>query len=254
MSLLKAVLFDVDDTLIDWSRFEDDWTNLELRHLQGVFNYLNSLHADVLNDMQAYATEFRNRTISAWTSARGTMIAPNVGKVLVESAVALGVPAEKLEARAVLEHYGWRAVPGTSIFPDVPVVMKLLIERGLKVGVVTNAFQPMWLREIEFEGHGILHYFPECRISAADVGYLKPHPAIFELALKKIGTTPAETVFVGDDPEADIFGAKSMGMKAVLRLTPRRPVFEDEDIHPDAIVNNLHELLPHLDEWYPGWR
>ncbi len=254
MTDLKAVLFDVDDTLLDWSGFRDDWMMLESQHLQHVVDFLRAEFNGVFTyGVEAYTAEFRNRTIAAWTAARGTMVAPNVGRVLHESAVALGCPAERLDAAHLLTHYHWRKIPGTTLFPEVHEVMKALIDAGIKVGLVTNAYQPMSLRDIELEGFGILHYFPECRVSAADVGYLKPHPAIFEHALKKTGTTPEQTVFVGDDPEADIIGAQRMGMKAVLRYTTRRE-HDYSGVKADGAVNTLTELLPKLDAWYPGWR
>jgi putative hydrolase of the HAD superfamily len=85
------------------------------------------------------------------------------------------------------------------------------------------------------------------------VGYLKPHPLIFQTALRCVGTQPDETVFVGDDPEADIVGAHKAGLRAVLRRQTRRKVSLDS-ITPDAEINGLDELLPILDQWYPGWR
>jgi putative hydrolase of the HAD superfamily len=252
--MLKAILFDVDDTLIDWSTFTSDWVDLESQYLNGVFDYINAEIAP-LDDFAAYKAEFRNRSNALWTAARTNLRAPNIGAVLIECAVALGAPADKLELRPVLEHYNWGKTPGTTIFAEVHDVMMQLRGAGIKVGVVTNAYQPMMLREIEMHQHGILDYFPECRISAADVGFLKPHPAIFHTALTHIGSTPEETVFVGDDPEADVVGAQGVGMKAVLRQTPRRYFDPDNDeIRPDAIVDTLSELFPLLDEWYPGWR
>ena len=255
--MLKAVLFDIDDTLIDWSEFSDDWTLLEMAHISRAFELLSSELGITPDHLHAFTNEFRARTVQAWTSARSTLVAPNVGRVLVEAAIALGAPSDRIELQRVLQAYGWRAVPGTRVFPEVHDVMRALTKAGIKVGMVTNAFQPMLLREIELgtDGHGILEYFTDCRVSAADVGYLKPHKAIFEHALEKIGTTPEETVFVGDDPEADIVGAQGVGMKAVLRYTERRPFLDDDDeIKPDAIVRDLHQLLPLLDHWYPDWR
>ncbi len=255
--MLKAVLFDIDDTLIDWSHFTDDWMTLEMKHLSGVFDYLSAELGMMLTDVTPFLSEFRSRAAQAWTTGRDTLIAPNVGAVLIETAVALGAPAEKIEMKRVLTAYGWRAIPGTKIFPEVHDVIPMLKAAGVKVGMVTNAFQPMSLREIELgiDGHNILDYFPDCRISAADVGFLKPHPSIFELALETIGATAAETVFVGDDPEADVVGAQGVGMKAVLRHIERRPFSEThDDIKPDAIVRDLHQLLPLLDTWYPNWR
>lgn len=251
---LKAVLFDVDDTLLDWSQFDSDWTTMEASRLGGVFDYI---HAEVhpLSDLEAYTNEFHKRTIAAWTAAREGHRAPNITRVLIETAGSFGVPSDKIDPARVMATYNWGVIPTTTVFPEVHDVMVALRDAGIKIGVVTNAYQPMAMREIEMRGHGILDYFPDCRVSAADVGYLKPHPEIFETALRLIGTSAAETVFVGDDPHADIVGAQGMGMKAVLRYTPRRP-FEhgDDDIHPDAIIKDLTELSALLDQWYPGWK
>jgi FMN phosphatase YigB (HAD superfamily) len=107
---------------------------------------------------------------------------------------------------------------------------------------------------VEIEAHGILVHFPDCRISAADVGYLKPHPAIFQAALDQVGATPDEAVFVGDNPIADIAGAQGAGMRAILRVTTPAPPMLSGLIVPDAAINSLAELPRILDEWYPGWR
>jgi len=124
----------------------------------------------------------------------------------------------------------------------------------VETAIVTNAFQPMWLRDAELKQHGILDYFPKCRVSAADAGYLKPHPAIFEHTLNQLGIQPEEAVFVGDNPIADIAGAQAAGMQAVLRVTTPVPPMLSGLIVPDAAINGLPELLPILDNWYPGWR
>jgi putative hydrolase of the HAD superfamily len=250
--MLKAVLFDLDDTLLDWSGFDHNWPALERRHLRGIFDYIGA-EIQPIDNFDAYCAEFSTRMQDAWTSARTTMRAPNLGTVLVETSVAFGVPAESLDPRRCLEAYQWGIIPGTKVFPEVPETLKLLRENGLKIGIVTNAHQPMLLRDMEITEHGIFEFFPDCRIAAADVGYLKPHPIIFQAALKCIGTKPEETIFVGDDPDADIVGAQSAGLKAVMRRLPHRP-FDSETIIPDAFISRLDELPPLLDSWYPGWR
>lgn len=251
--MLKAVLFDLDDTLLDWSGFKSDWVTLESNHLSGVVEYIRSEGHD-LADVQAYAAEFRNRTNSAWTAARTSLRAPNLGTVLLETAVALGVPANALDMRRCLEAYQWGMVEGTLMFPEVPEVVNLLHANGIKVGIVTNAYQPMWLRDVEIEHHGLLEHFPDCRISAADVGYLKPHPAIFQAALTCCGVKAEETVFVGDDLEADIAGAQAAGLQAVLRISRRSRALLGGTVVPDASMKTLLELPPILDNWFPGWR
>lgn len=249
--MLKAVLFDMDDTLLDWSGFKTEWAIMERKHLAKVLDYLGQFHP--LDDHEAYMVEVRQRTVAAWTSARTDMRSPNLGTLLVDAAAAMGVPLEHLDVRRLLEAYQWGAIDGTVIFPDVPILLKLLHSHNIKVGIVTNAYQPMWLREIELRAHDLLDFFPDCRLSAADVGYLKPHPAIFQAALDCLGTPPEGTLFVGDDLEADIAGAKAAGMRAVLRLTHRNRDVET-GIIPDAKITSLEALPALLDEWYPGWR
>lgn len=249
--MLKAVIFDLDDTLIDWSKFSGDWAEMESRHLSGVFDYVCELHA--LTDREQYYTEVRNRTMTAWTDARSTNIAPNLGAVLIESAEALGVPPGRLDMRRCLEAYRWDAVQGTEIFPEVVDVLTQLRDAGLKLGIITNAYQPMWLRDIELKTYGLLHFFPDCRFSAADVGLLKPRVEIFQGALECLGVQPSEAVFVGDDPDADVVGAQAAGIKAVWRETRRRPILLD-GLVPDGRLRSLEELPTLLDAWYPGWR
>lgn len=251
--MLKAVLFDLDDTLLDWSGFKSDWSTMEMQHLGGVYDYINA-EVHPLDNFEAFMHEFRVLTSQAWQAARTSLRAPNLGLVLVEAANALGVPRERLDPRRCLEAYNWGAVAGTAMFPEVPEVLRLLHETGIKIGIVTNAYQPMWIRDVEIKQHGLLDYFPACRISAADVGYLKPHPSIFQTALDCLGTRPHETVFVGDDPEADIAGAQAAGLQAVLRISRRQPSGYSDRIVPGARINSLIELPPILDSWYPGWR
>jgi HAD superfamily hydrolase (TIGR01509 family) len=251
--MLKAVLFDLDDTLIDWSGFGKQWEARERALLRGVFDYVCSeVHS--LNDFDGMMTEFLSRTQQAWEGARSSLRAPHIGAVMVEALIALGVPPDSLNERRCLEAYKWGKSPGTRVFPDVIEALTLLRKNNVQIGIVTNAYQPMWMRDTELEQHGLLPHFSTCRISAADVGFLKPHPAIFEHALNCIGTKPNETVFVGDNPVADIAGAQGAGMQAVLRITHPTPPMLSGLIVPDHAVNSLAELPDILDQWHPGWR
>ncbi len=59
----------------------------------------------------------------------------------------------------------------------------------------------------------------------------KPHPEIFQKALEKLGVAAEETVFVGDTVDADVKGAKDLGMKTVF--IERRVQKEVEQVCPD---------------------
>lgn len=252
--MLKAVLFDLDDTLIDWSEFDQDqWPTLERHHLSGVHEFLKA-EGHPVNDLDAYVHEYRTRLVHAWQEARGSMIAPHMGEILLQASEASGVPQGVLDTLRILEAYQWVAPNTVTAFPDALELLPMLHAHGIKVGIVTNAYQPMWIRDIEVKAHGIIDFFPDCRISAADIGYLKPHPAIFQAALECVGAEADEAIFVGDNPEADVAGAQASGIKAVLRIPRRTPPLLNGMVIPDATVNSLMELPAVMDEWFPKWR
>jgi len=90
---------------------------------------------------------------------------------------------------------------------------------------------------------GFSWYFNSILVSD-DVGWRKPHPRIFEEALKRLDKSVEQAVFVGDNPMEDIQGAKGIGMKDIL--IPSQ-FFTIEDAGkapqpPDVIVNSLCEL------------
>jgi putative hydrolase of the HAD superfamily len=94
------------------------------------------------------------------------------------------------------------------------------------------------------ETHGLDKFFDVVVVSAA-VNKRKPSPEIFQQALKKLSVDAAETVFVGDTVDADIKGAKDMGMKTIF--IERRAQKEAEQICPDQTIKNLSELATALE-------
>jgi putative hydrolase of the HAD superfamily len=251
--MLKAVIFDMDDTLLDWSQRSQDWQEYHRQHLEQVFNYIaREVHPVRTLDAFCQATWALGR--QAWLDAARGLRAPNLGAVIGEALQQIGVPADLIDVEACLRAYDWQPIQGVAAYPDATEVLPILVAHGVKIGMITNAYQPMWMRDRELEAYGLLAHFADCRLSAADIGYLKPHPAIFEAALDCLGVAVGEAVFIGDNPEADIAGAQSIGMKAVLRVPPRVPPLISGLIIPDGAINSLHELLPILDSWYPGWR
>lgn len=79
-------------------------------------------------------------------------------------------------------------------------------------------------------------------VFSCDVGYLKPDPRIFKVALEKLGVTPEETVLVGDKIRTDILGGAILGLRSVL-LEPRlRCIVENNQTYVNAIIPSLLDL------------
>jgi len=248
---VRAVLFDMDNTLIDWSGAGLDWREIERRGLRGVYDFVCDEGHQPTCSFDDFVEHYTERVIATWDEARNTLRAPHMGLTLARVLAEFGCNIPDDDISACLDAYGWGAIHGVRAFEDVIEALTILQERGTRMGIVTNAYQPMWLRDLELEAYGLLEFFADqkTRISAADVGYLKPHPQIFEHALEQIGTAPEETLFVGDNVVADIAGAQGAGMRAVLRVNHPAPNLLSGLILPDAAINTFHELLSLVDDW-----
>jgi len=84
-------------------------------------------------------------------------------------------------------------------------------------------------------------------VSSHSVGWQKPHRAIYDRALAIAGARAEEAFMVGDRLDADILGAKLLGMRAVWRRTEHDQ--PKVDIEPDAIVDDLTELPAVVASW-----
>ncbi len=257
--MLKAVLFDLDQTLVDWDHVEQPWDEYQYQRILNVYGYVNEhLHALNSIDPQGFFEAYLAELGNAWRQSSRTLHAPDVAAILAETLRACGVPDDRIDRDGLVDAYDWQAPPGERAYPDTFEVLPQLRAQGVELGIVTNSAHPMRLRDRELQSVGLLDLFPCCRLSAVDVGYLKPHRRIFEHALNVMDVRPDEAVFVGDNLAADIGGAQSVGMRAVWRVTEMLDEVEAEidgdEITPDGTIVTLHDLLPLLDTWYPGWR
>jgi putative hydrolase of the HAD superfamily len=108
----------------------------------------------------------------------------------------------------------------------------------------------MWPRELHervFHRDEVLGLI-DGAVYSSEIPWTKPHPEAFRAVMAAVGVTdPAACVFVGDRPYDDIFGAKSLGMRAVLKPNSTVPAYPGAI--PDVVISRLTDLLPHLEDW-----
>jgi len=97
-------------------------------------------------------------------------------------------------------------------FDDTLSTLKDLNNRGLILGLISNVVQDM---EPTYTELGLQPYL-DFKVTSAEVGCDKPNPEIFQAALKKAQVKPNEVVYVGDQYDLDIVGARGVGMTALL--------------------------------------
>ena len=121
---------------------------------------------------------------------------------------------------AIYSHY---AKPEAwSVFPEVKEVLPEIANRGVPMVIVSN-FDPR-LRGI-LSGHHLDHYFQDLVISS-EIGSYKPDGGIFRKAGELVGIPPSSCLHVGDNPVADLQGAHSAGLQALLLDRPEKGLEE----------------------------
>ena len=113
-----------------------------------------------------------------------------------------------------------------------------LNRRGVPWGIVTNGSTTG--QHVACQAAGLDRLAPFIIVSEA-AGYKKPDPRIFRDALKLTGlSSPEHVLFVGDNPRADIDGAKRFGMKTAWVSRGRQ--FPDGLEPPNHVIDHVAEL------------
>lgn len=120
--------------------------------------------------------------------------------------------AHDAEGMAAAVHAAYRRAGQWALYPDVIGCLRTLKRQGLAFAVVSN-----WDADLEelLRGLHLLPYF-DAVVASADVGYRKPDPMVFRLALERVGVRPEEALHVGDRPDADGDGAAAAGIRPAI--------------------------------------
>ena len=171
---------------------------------------------------------------------RGTMDELDAVLVFWRALEALGVEPTVPLVRECLDAFYGAEVGAVRLFPDVRPALERLRSAGVRLAVVSNATLRF---EYVVSRLGLASLF-DALVASYKVTKVKPHPAVFEAALRLLGAEPSEAVMVGDSYGADVVGAKRLGMRAVLvargGLKPSLPMSLGPP--PDAVVRDLLEL------------
>lgn len=122
------------------------------------------------------------------------------------------------------------------LFPDSLPVLEEMKKGGYPMAVVSDA-QKVFYRE---EGEILrLNRFFDCIVVSTHFGFRKPDPRLFTVACTLLDVPPAEAVYIGNDPEMDVKGAKQIGMQAIL--LDREAKNKNQEPKPDFYATNLWE-------------
>ena len=106
----------------------------------------------------------------------------------------------------------WGSCHHFELYEDVPDVLRALADGGIRIGLISNSHRCLASFQSHFELHGLI----AAALSSSEHGYLKPHPSIFEAALRLVEVAARDAVMVGDSLAHDIIGALRVGMAGIL--------------------------------------
>ena len=139
-----------------------------------------------------------------------------------------------LQLLAKLRQYDWKF----KAYNDTLPALQELKSRGLILGLISNVAQDM---ESTYEELGLQPYLA-FKVTSSEVGCDKPRPEIFLAALEKARVKPEEAIYVGDQYDLDIVGARGVGMKGVL--IDRNDFFTD--IADCPRIHRLTEIVEYV--------
>ena len=203
--MLRAVLFDWGGTLM-----RDEWSD-EIA-LEGHTAGLAALERDGLPDGATITRYLREHEAELFPLASEDEV--DIASVMAGSFQEHGVEPTDDDVRLFLQAAQdvWSSY--YVLADSTHALLEALRGRGLKLALVSNTASPQWLLQPVLERQGIADRV-DAVVLSSEVGKRKPHPAIFERALRELEVDAGAAVFVGDRLEADVLGASRMGMTTI---------------------------------------
>jgi putative hydrolase of the HAD superfamily len=222
--MIAAVLFDLDETLLDRT---------------------TSLRAFLADQYERFGGQLGTATSEVWIDrflvldARGSA---HKSSVYPQILTAFG--GDPALAQVLLADYRQRCCQHARAFPGMNDTLVALRARGCAMGLISNG-------ETEFQRRHIqalrLGESLDVILVSESEGLRKPDVALFLRAAHRLNVVPAQCLFVGDDPVADILGAGAAGMRTAWfpngRAWPRELAGP-----PGAVIRELSDVLTVIDE------
>jgi putative hydrolase of the HAD superfamily len=236
---LQAVIFDLGGTLIDWPDWDED---IERRWALSYDYLAEKLPARHWPDCGAYVRAMREAENNHWQRVREQQTSGTPTELLRAGFQRLDCQVSDQELLVALDGYG-RAVMGWAIIST----LQELRGRGYQLGLLSNTWWASEWHNADLAVHGLTPLLDEI-VYTSDLPHSKPHPSVFQEVTWRLGVVPDACAMVGDRLIDDISGALGVGMRAVWKKTSY-PWPEPEQIKPTAVITNLADLPPLIDQW-----
>ncbi len=222
--MIRAVIFDLDNTLVDFMAMKKRaveaaaWAMVD----SGLPMTIEETVAGIYKTYDALGIEYQQVFDQFLTNELG---------YIDYKILAAGVVAYRKAREAALQPY-----------PHVKMTITELIRRGLRLAVLSDApRREAWLRLCQL---GLHHEF-DVVVTYEDTGFRKPAREPFERVLHDLNVQPHEAIMLGDWPERDVAGAKSVGLWTVW--AKYGSTFNVEQTDADFVAESIADLRRIID-------
>ena len=218
--MLNAVIFDLDNTLLDFMKMKEYAVKAAISGMQEA-----GLSIDA---EKAYERIIDMYNEEGWEHQQifDLFLTETIGHV-DNKLLAAGIVSYRRAREANLQ-----------VYPNVNSTLSDLMKMGIKLAVVSDApSREAWMRLYYLN----LHHIFDVVLTFDDTGERKPSPVPFKMALEKLNCAAENTLMVGDWPERDVEGAKQLGMKTIFARYG--DTFGTKDSGADWDVDDIHQIV-----------
>ncbi len=225
---LKAILFDIDDTLFSTTEFARKARSNAVHAM--VKAGLDLPEEVVMKELEEVLAEFSSNYEHHFDKLLMRLRPPSLSRVNPALIVAAGVVA-------------YHDTKFRELFPfdDVIPFFAALRRANMRLGVLTHGWTVKQAEKLV--RLGLVPYLEPTAVFISDqIGISKPNPKLWSVALADMRLIPAEVMYVGDSPEHDIAPPRSLGMATVWSARAARRTPQTTGIEPDHSVQDFREL------------
>jgi phosphoglycolate phosphatase len=161
-------------------------------------------------------------------------------KLIARGFAATGGPHDDRDIESLYEkfvaYYGANIATGSMLFPGCLALLDRLRAEGIGLGICTNKLEGLSVKLIE--ALGVTSYFGAI-VGPDTIGIAKPDPAPYREALRRMGGETARSVLIGDS-ETDVLTARAAGVP-VIGVTFGYTAAPIESFKPDALIRHFSQ-------------
>jgi putative hydrolase of the HAD superfamily len=221
MNNIKAIIFDLDNTILDRT---STFKNFTVSFVEMYFDHLDSteeiLERIILLDQDGYKD--KQELFSELLGELPWKVKPPVNELL--------------------DYYSKEYVKNAVLMDQAREVIQHIRKRNYKTGLITNG--KTLIQHGKVDQLGIRDDF-DFVIVSEEAGFKKPDPRIFEMAIRKLDLKPDECIYIGDHPSNDIEGAANIGMQTIWMKVnqPWKDNLKSKPLHTIERLSALFELI-----------